>query len=63
MLFRSAIGGGGVDLCGVGGVVVVSSAREPRTEEMTAVASMGVFVLFLSLVPTSIVIENSITDR
>ena len=34
------IGGGGEDFCGVGGVAVVSSAREPRTVDMTAVASM-----------------------
>ena len=35
-----AMGGGGEDFCGAG-VVAVSSAREPRTEVMTAVALMG----------------------
>ena len=35
-----AMGGGGEDFCGAG-VAAVSSAREPRKEVMTVVASMG----------------------
>ena len=35
-----AIDGGGEDFSGVFGVLVVSLAREPRTVDMTAVASM-----------------------
>ena len=31
---NGAMGGGGDDLCGVGGVGVVSSAREPKTVEI-----------------------------
>ena len=37
---RGMIGGGGDDFCGVVGVGVVSSEREPKTVDMTAVASM-----------------------
>ena len=37
---NGAIGGGVDDFCGAGGVAVVSSARESRTVDMTAMASM-----------------------